>query len=487
MTSKFGKLLFILAAVTMVGISSCKKDNFSEPSHITADPNLDTISIAHLKSLYLGGLPMKIDADVTISGVVTADDRSGNFYKTIVIQDNSGAIPVLLEQSSGLYTDFPVGRKVYVKCKNLVIGNYHNYIQLGGYIDYSSNQPAVGNIPSNLISQVVIKGPVVGAPAPLKVRLSDLNASLQSMLVQIDTVEFTMADADEPFADIVTQNSLDRYVTECSSGDQLDVRSSNFSNFANLHTPSGNGSVIGIYSVYNTDNQLSIRDLSDVATMTHDRCDLVPVPFPAEHDVTIAEIRALYTGTTTTTPINAVITGTVISDYINKNENPNNILLEDATGGIIVRFTGAHSFKEGTKMKVRLKADQLTRFGGQLEVTPVSFTRATILGTDVVTPQTITIAELNANYYDYEAELIKLENVTLSSGSGLYSGNITVSDGTNTILLRVNPSPGSSANPPATFNTVALPTGAVDVVCYPNPFNSTYQIRIRNLSDVTPH
>ena len=60
-----------------------------------------------------------ITEDKTIGGIVIADDESGQFYKTIVIQDETGGISVNLD-GYDLYTSYPVGRKVYVKSEGPV-------------------------------------------------------------------------------------------------------------------------------------------------------------------------------------------------------------------------------------------------------------------------------------------------------------------------------------------------------------------------------
>ena len=60
----------------------------------------------------------QIAVDKTIAGVVIADDESGQFYKTIVIQDSTGGISVKLD-GYDLYTKYPVGRQVFIKLKGL--------------------------------------------------------------------------------------------------------------------------------------------------------------------------------------------------------------------------------------------------------------------------------------------------------------------------------------------------------------------------------
>lgn len=268
MTLKFSRLLMIIAAVASLTIISCKKDKFDEPNHTTTDPNLATISIRTLRAYFTSGLPITINDDVTISGVVTADDKSGNFYKTIIIQDSTGAIPVLIERSE-LYTDFPVGRKVYIKCKGLVLGVYNKYLQLGGFVDNSTGQPAVGNIPSNLANTVIVKGPLVTPIEPRVISsFSELNTTTdQSILVKLDPVHFKATDIGKPYADIISQQSLSRKLLDCDSS-SLDVRTSNYSKFANENTPSGQVSVIGIYSIYGSTKQLTLREASEIVATT---------------------------------------------------------------------------------------------------------------------------------------------------------------------------------------------------------------------------
>ena len=50
------------------------------------------ITIAELKALYQKeGDPVKIDEELIIGGQVVSEDRSGNIYKELYIQDASGA------------------------------------------------------------------------------------------------------------------------------------------------------------------------------------------------------------------------------------------------------------------------------------------------------------------------------------------------------------------------------------------------------------
>ncbi|MEN9497123.1 MAG: hypothetical protein RL750_22, partial [Bacteroidota bacterium] len=81
-------------------------------------------------------------------------------------------------------------------------------------------------------------------------------------------------------------------------------------------------------------------------------CDKEPIgplgPDPANL-MNISDLRALYTGSTTSAPNNRKITGIVISDRTTGNLNGQNIYLQQGNGlaGICVRFTAAHAFNLG--------------------------------------------------------------------------------------------------------------------------------------------
>ena len=137
-------LIFAAAAVL---ISSCeewdpvvnvKYDDVYVDEGVTMTPNT---TIAELKALYkTAGEPVKLeDDDMIIGGQVVSEDRSGNIYKSLYIQDETGAIEIKLGKS-GIYNDYQPGRWVYVKPSGMTLGDYEGMLQLG----WRRNQNALG-------------------------------------------------------------------------------------------------------------------------------------------------------------------------------------------------------------------------------------------------------------------------------------------------------------------------------------------------------
>ncbi len=281
------KYLSVFALLAIVTISACKKDDFDAPPTGGKDPNIVVnMTIKQLKDLYRDTIinndaVVKITQDWNIAGTVIADDKSGNFYKTIVIDDGSAGISIRIDRSE-FFREFPIGRRVFVKLKNLVIGDYGNLIQLGGFIDLSDpTQPEAAPIPFALIDSYLFPG-VSSLPVfPQVVTIDDLANNLddyQNRLVQLQEVEFKAVDTSKTYANPVLQLSGERYVADCSN-DEIMVRSSGYATFAAAKIPNNNGTLTAIFTEFNGTPQLLIRDTYDVV-MNGLRCGGVPPPPP---------------------------------------------------------------------------------------------------------------------------------------------------------------------------------------------------------------
>ncbi len=265
------KLQLAMAAILLVAsvsITSCKK-TFDEPPYQT-DPNLvANATIKSLKALHtVSGALDIINSDIIIAGTVVADDRAGNLYKQIYIQDTTGGIQLGIE-ASYIYGTFPQGRKVFVKCKGLCISDYFGTMQLGVKANVGG-LPSWQAIPSNLVQNYVVGGSLNNPVVPQIVTLSQLTTNMQDKyigsLIQLDGMQFQAADTSKTYGDTSAyKNAVDLLAATCAAPTaQMDVRSSGYANFAGISAADGNGSLIGIYAPYKTTKQLIIRDTSDV-------------------------------------------------------------------------------------------------------------------------------------------------------------------------------------------------------------------------------
>lgn len=250
-------LLTVGLFASMIVMPGCVKKDFDTPPVIIphVDFNSNT-TIAQLKAMYTGNLD-SINTDIIIQGIVIANDESGNFYKTIEIQDETGGIEVKLNRTS-LYTELKVGQRVFIKCKGLFLGNYGGLIQLG-----SVYNGAIGQIPDIFIDSHLYRDSLPGSlPAPTVLPLTQFTPGNLSTLVKVENVHFP--EAGQVYAlSYSIQSATNRTIID-DDGNTLILRTSGYASFAAAKLPKGKGSIMGVLTVYNGDYQFLIRDLNDI-------------------------------------------------------------------------------------------------------------------------------------------------------------------------------------------------------------------------------
>ncbi|MEO6132721.1 MAG: DUF5689 domain-containing protein [Saprospiraceae bacterium] len=272
--SKIASLPFtFLLLVTLMTISqmACVDLDFDTPPAGGTDPNLPvTTTIAELKSRHVLGKYEEITDDITLAAVVISDDATGNFYKQLVVQDETGGIELRVEMTN-IRNLYPVGRKVYIKAKGLWLGDYNGLTQLGAGVDLAGG--SLIRIPQSLLGKFVIPATYGNNVTPKTKSINELTLADVSTLIKLEGVQFISADAGQTYADAVLQQSANRSIEDCARR-RLLLRSSGFSSFAGEKTPTGNGSIVAVLGVFGSDYQLTIRDLNDVS-MTGERCTVV--------------------------------------------------------------------------------------------------------------------------------------------------------------------------------------------------------------------
>ena len=466
MNTLFKNLL--LAIFFIGGITACIDQEFDEPPVDGEDPDIEAnATIAELKALFQKGTFVSIQEDIIIEGIVVADDRSGNFFRTLILQDATAGIEILINQTNA-YNLYPIGRQLFIKCKGLVIGEYNGVIQLGGYTYIEDGASNLGDI--NDLNTHIIKGKKSEVPAPKVKIINELTEADISTLVKLENVEFTSADVGLTYADPIGRQSINRTVKDCNGGSII-LRSSGFATFAGSTIPEGNGSLTAIYSVFGQDKQLFIRELTDVE-MNGTRCS---GSVGNEEPITIQELRNLFKSGVTVGPDNRKIRGIVISDKDNGNLDSRNLVVQDATGGIVVRFQSNHTFTLGQDIEVAVSGQELSEFNGLLQVNGISNELAKSLGAGTLpTPREAKVSEIIANLENWESTLVLIKGATIAAGN--YSGSRNVSDATGTIVMFTRSQ--------ASFSGQAVPGGNVDIIAIVSQFN-TPQIIIRNTSDIT--
>lgn len=272
------RLLSILMLAAMFATSGCIKDDFDTPDTAGCyDAGLTAnITIADLKSRYVSG-NLVITDSLMIQGVVISSDQNGNFYKELVIQDATGGILLLIDQTN-MYTDFPLGRQIYVNVLNLVMSNYGGLIQLGGSINPDDN--SLERIPQSLVSDFIKKGACNQEVTPLELTASQLDANIhQSTLIKLVGVQMADNDAGVTWATVGGSSARNRTLKDCNNG-AIIARTSDFAKFAGALTPTERFNIVGVYSIFNSDKQFKFRSLDDIELTPGASCPCIETVGP---------------------------------------------------------------------------------------------------------------------------------------------------------------------------------------------------------------
>lgn len=471
----------IAVTLMLLTLSACVKDKFDSPPTDGEDPKGITAntSIATLKTLYTIGsvVPVEITDDWVICGVVNGDDKSGNLYKTISIQDSTGGIQVAVDNSF-LYNDYPTGRRIFIKCKGLFLGEYAGMVQLGGYIDNSESRPQLGGINSVVVQEKILKGKWNQDVKALDIPIAALNnITHQSMLIKLTDVEFTCGNIFQPYADAEHLAAFNRTIQDCS-GNRIIVRTSGYANFATELTPAGRGSVTALYTIYksssSTTPQLVLRNTNDIELTDNTRCDGTVINNAGL--ISIKDLRAVYTGSATPAPCANKIRGVVISDKSSGNFDPRNAMIQDGTGGITVRFAANHSLFVGDSVEISTSGTEISEYRKNLQLNNTPLINITKLSVTTPVPVIVNIADISANFERYESALVKIPNVVLSGNSSSYGGSLTMNDGTGTLTLYTSYD--------ANFASSYYLTGQRTVVGILQQYNDIYELLLRTSADV---
>lgn len=255
---KMNQLFFFL----FVCCWACTRNREVPPSSVRATELVNT-SLKDIYNTHIAGNAEQFINNEVITGIVTANDATDNFYKSIVIQDSTAAVTIKLDGFS-LSALYPIGLRVVVKLNGMWMGEYGGMLQLGGGIDRSDPQfPSILPLPASLFQKHIVPVDIQKMPEPLEVGYDQLHDSLHSRLVKLNQIQFAENDTASYLGDWINKATNSLSLKYCTGG-TVYLRTSGFAKFAKQKSPKGSGSIIGIYSEFGSQRQLMIRDTSDM-------------------------------------------------------------------------------------------------------------------------------------------------------------------------------------------------------------------------------
>lgn len=266
------KYLSILA-LSLFTMTSCMNDfdepDFKEPPFGNNEIGEANMTIAELKAKYASTISAsgvkEVTEDIIIEGVVVADDATGNVYKQFIINDETGAI-IIGVNDVGLYAMVPVGQRVRIDCKGLHVGGYGKMAQVGGLYEGK-----IGRMAKSVYREHVR---LVGEPSMVQPELvpeviddtyfTNENKENLAKFVRLENVEITEANGTELWApeELQYNNVVERHIKMGKTN--LVLRMSTYADFANEAIPDGKLNINGVLTRYNDYWQFVISSTGDI-------------------------------------------------------------------------------------------------------------------------------------------------------------------------------------------------------------------------------
>lgn len=260
-------------AISLMTMTSCMND-FDAPDMTIPPYGNNSIgeantTIEELKTKFASTISSNSSKQVTeeliIEGVVVANDVTGNVYKQFVINDNTGAI-IIGVNNVGLYATMAIGQRVRIDCKDLYVGGYGKMAQVGGLYNGS-----IGRMNKSVFPKHVR---IVGQPdrtqeemTPLVIGedyFTDENKDKLAKYVRLENVAITGADGNEKWApeELAYNNIVERKVRIGKT--DIIMRMSTYADFANDIMPKGQLNMNGVLTRFNNYWQFMISSPDDI-------------------------------------------------------------------------------------------------------------------------------------------------------------------------------------------------------------------------------
>ena len=216
-------------------------------------------TVAEVKA-YFSGTLAQIPDNAYLKAQVTANDKTGNLFKYIYVEDKTGGIRVNIDMAS-LYADprFFVGKQVLINLKDLYVGSVNAEVQLGGLFNGNVGRVLANDVykhffPTTDFTEVVATEKTIAG-------LTDADVG---RWIKIKDLQLVKEDLGHIFYG-------SRTLEDCSSN-KINLYTESFATFANDIMDTGKGDVYGILKKYNTTYELIITNRLGL-DLDGNRCD----------------------------------------------------------------------------------------------------------------------------------------------------------------------------------------------------------------------
>ncbi|HQW04688.1 MAG TPA: DUF5689 domain-containing protein [Flavobacteriales bacterium] len=213
--------------------------------------------------------------------------------------------------------------------------------------------------------------------------------------------------------------------------------------------------------------------------------DAPPVrTIPQGQILTVAELRALFTGTPKHFGGDTSIYAVVTADEVNGNLYKN-VYIQDHTGALIMRLLSSGGLYQGDSIRIYLPGTVLGSYAGMLQLDSVDVDNNVVKQSTLVhvEPQEVTMSQITPAM---QGKLIRLNNVQFVEGDTgrTYANAITQATENRTLEDCNNGTVLVRNSGYSNFAGLPIPNGKGSFTAVVGQFNSDMQLFIRNINEV---
>ena len=227
------RLLLAILCFMLVGCY-----NASDEPRIETNLPLKTTTIANLKKQIVGTHASLIEEDVVVVGRVISSDRDMNFYRSIVVDDGTAALEVMMGITP-IFGDYPEGLMVALRLEGCYAAYQRGVLAVGARAEEYEGYD-VGYLTSRqAVDRVVVRSTDVAVQSPHRRSIAELRFENCGDLVRIDGVRLVASTSVDTLAGETLHDACWRgyALFKSAEGDSIAVYTRDYARFAESAIP----------------------------------------------------------------------------------------------------------------------------------------------------------------------------------------------------------------------------------------------------------
>lgn len=226
------------------------------------------------------------DEDIFVAAYVISSDETGNFYKTLIVQDSPenpiSGLEIKIDMRS-YYTKFNFGRKILLRLSGLSMQEV-NEKYIVGYLSGNS----LVDIPESLLDHFILRSSETLEIVPKSISLEMISPAVINTLVEVYKVQFLKTDQGKSFAsEPYDKFNGERIIEQCENLAKSYLFTSSYADFSTNPLPKERFRMTAVLTrdYYSGEIMFVLNNPDDIDFMDKERCDPVFFECPLNPEI----------------------------------------------------------------------------------------------------------------------------------------------------------------------------------------------------------